>query len=236
MKRSNILEYKLRMLALGLVALFALAASAQAEAVMSSPSLPPIGNDVNGLPTGYLSPSDVHAMFSGPGLAVVLTQVQHKPFALLERLPQPDGSEIETFQSTLDGLASVNGAPPFPFHAEGPVTTRVNYPAGGGGPLGTFPTEMLSMSLTGPGSVMIRESPTLQSTGQTSVQSVPSGFQIDSFFDVFTELSVDGGLSWIPNDGGPTHVDLQAVPEPGTAALLAIGAAGLIAVRLRRRS
>ena len=154
-------------LALGLIALGASTASVQAEVVMSSPTLPPIGNDVFGLPTGYLSPAAVHAMFSGPGLVVVLTDVVHRPFALISRTPGPAGSEIETFHSTLDALASINSGPTFPIHAEGPVMTRVEY--GGGGPLGGFLTEMESLDLVGPG-VMIRESPTLTSQGLTQVQ------------------------------------------------------------------
>ena len=59
---------------------------------------------------------------------------------------------------------------------------------------------MLSMNLTGPPGVMIRESPTRQSTGKTSIIDIPGPmWHIDSFFDVFTELSVDGGLTWMPN-------------------------------------
>lgn len=217
---------------LGVITLSSSITSVQAGVTMSSPTLPPIGNDINSLPTGYLTATEVHAMFSGPGLAVILKQVIHQPFALLERLPQPDGSEIETFQSTLDGLFSVNGSPFAPFHAEGPVMTRVGYPSGGGGPLGTFPTEMLSLNLIGAGA-MIRESPTLTSQGVTSVQAVTGGFQIDSFFDVFTELSVDGGMTWLPA-AGPAHVELNVVPEPGTAVLLGFGALGLFGSRRRR--
>ena len=232
MKTHNI-QPAISAIALGLIALGASIAPVQAGVTMSSPSLPPIGNDVNSLPTGYLTPTEVHALFSGPGLAVVLKQVIHQPFAVTGRFPQADGSEIEEFSSTLDGLFSVNGSPFSPFHAEGPAMTRVNYPAGGGGPLGTFPTEMLSLNLVGAGA-MIRESPTLQSQGLTQVQNVPGGFQIDSFFDVFTELSVDGGATWIPASSGPAHVELKVVPEPATAALLAFGAFGLLGMRRRQ--
>ena len=35
-------------------------------------------------------------------------------------------------------------------------------------------------------------------------------FRIDSFFDVFTELTLDGGQSWTPG-GSPMH--LTGVPE-----------------------
>jgi hypothetical protein len=59
------------------------------------------------------------------------------------------------------------------------------------------------MDLTGlPGGLMIRESPSLASSGQTTITDLGGGqFKIDSFFDVFTELSLDGGQSWHPSNG-----------------------------------
>src|SRR4029434_11104347 len=63
-------------------------------------------------------------------------------------------------------------------------------------------TEMLQLDIAGgelPAGVMLRESPTLASTGLTAIQSQGDGlYRIDSFFDVFTELTVDGGQSWQP--------------------------------------
>ena len=51
---------------------------------------------------------------------------------------------------------------------------------------------------------MMRESPTRTSAGQTVIDEFQVGgaggedqWTVDSFFDVFTELSVDGGDSWI---------------------------------------
>ena len=42
--------------------------------------------------------------------------------------------------------------------------------------------------------IQIRESPTLASLGETYIMDIGGGlYDIDSFFDVFTELSVDGG-------------------------------------------
>ena len=39
-------------------------------------------NNSNLPPAGvYLTPTDVHAMYNGPGLAIVLSAVQHQPFA-----------------------------------------------------------------------------------------------------------------------------------------------------------
>jgi len=64
----------------------------------------------------------------------------------------------------------------------------------------------------------------------TTVTPLAGGlFQISSYFDIFFELSTDGGLNWAPSTNGPTHLEL--VPAPGAAALLGLG--GLMATRRR---
>jgi hypothetical protein len=68
-------------------------------------------------------------------------------------------------------------------------------------PARQFDTEMLALSISGgdlPGGFSVRESPSRASTGHTQDTPSGGGFQIDSFFDVFVELSVDGGVSWMP--------------------------------------
>src|SRR5947209_1066385 len=77
-----------------------------------------------------------------------------------------------------------------------------------------FDTEMLSLSLSGgslPAGVMVRESPSKASLGRTSVrQNPPTGqFYIGSFFDVFTEISLDGGATWSPQTNHPGTVALK---------------------------
>ena len=97
-------------------------------------------------------------------------------------------------------------------------------------PLHTYATEMLALNLGGlPSGAMIRESPTLASPGGHTIKdTTPSGpYTIDSFFDVFTELSLDGGATWTPATG-PVHIQN---PEPGSLALLASAAALLIGRR-----
>ena len=93
------------------------------------------------------------------------------------------------------------------------------------GNTGYFDPEMLSLNLSGgalPPGVLIRESPTLASLGHTSIEDLGGGsYNIDSFFDVFTELSLDGGQTWYPDKKGPGRMTL--FPDPATMALLGLG-------------
>ncbi|MDP2209179.1 MAG: hypothetical protein Q8K98_10485, partial [Bacteroidota bacterium] len=88
------------------------------------------------------------------------------------------------------------------YSATGEMQIRLSHVADVGGTR-VFDTEMLMMNLSGgtlPGGVMVRESPTKASLGRTSFRSIPenSRFKISSFFDVFTEVSLDGGATWTP--------------------------------------
>lgn len=121
----------------------------------------------------------------------------------------------------------------------------------GTGMLGSFDAEILSMNIAGGGlpmGVQIRESPTKASTGHSSVTPLGGGgggYRMDSFFDIFTEVSTDGGGSWWPatqtsSDGGQTWIlsaqsaRIDGLPEPATLSLLALG--GLAALLRRRAS
>jgi hypothetical protein len=198
-----------------------------------STDLPPI------IPEGYLSPADVHAKYAGPALQVVLSMIEHQPYAAIPPSYFPDG-ERHHFESQLEGQVSINGGPLQPIMMTGPVDTIAYGRGPGPSQLGTFDVEMLSMSLTG-GPAMIRESPTLPSLGKTSVTPIGGGmYHIDSFFDVFTELSLDGGTTWMPSNVGrdgqshPTRVYLGGIPEPASFALVVIGLLGACGFTRRR--
>lgn len=91
------------------------------------------------------------------------------------------------------------GAPPQIIHMRqnGPDTS-VSHGLESGG---VIPGELLSLDLQGAtpllGNIILRESPTRQSLGQTTVLS-PA--QFDSFFDVFVEIELNAGATHLFND------------------------------------
>jgi hypothetical protein len=96
------------------------------------------------------------------------------------------------------------------------------------GPIHQFDVSLDSLELAGSGGILLRESPTLESTGQILRRDLPDGkYQIASFFDVFTELSIDGGATWT---AASSSLQFQTVvPEPTGLALVGIAmfAAGI---------
>jgi hypothetical protein len=79
-----------------------------------------------------------------------------------------------------------------------------------------YHAEILQSDISGgglPSGMMFRESPTRSSTGSISVRSDAGGYWIESFFDIFTELSVDGGSTWLPCTNGPTYLYLKEGPQ-----------------------
>lgn len=110
--------------------------------------------------------------------------------------PYNEANTVATFLLSLDGVNYYTIA------AEGPLSAMVSNTSAVGDTTLTFDTEMLSLELNGGsplfGQVMLRESPTLHSVGKNTLRSDPRGYRVSSFFDVFLELSLDGGGSWNP--------------------------------------
>jgi hypothetical protein len=183
------------------------------EVFFQTNTLPP----TNGV---YISPAQFHQFYAN---GIVIRNARHRFFT--QSLPPPPigGSQQHTFGSQVDCEVSLDGGGTF-FPVSAPAFVRVQVTSTGvQGTTRTFDTEMLQLDIAGgslPGGVMLRESPTLASTGKTTVRQVPGGYMIGSFFDIFTEISVDGGVSWSPaQDAG--HVELRkdpaqmaGVPEP----------------------
>jgi hypothetical protein len=157
-------------------------------------------------------------------------------FADFQRFPPPGPGTSET-HSFFDIFTEISlqqpGGAPVTYDAPSQQTIRLN----GLPPGEPWFGEMLQLDLSGgnlPAGVRLRESPTLASTGQTSETPIGGGlYHIDSFFDVFTELSLDGGSSWIPSDSSVRLVGSNT-PEPSSVMLALLGALSLSGLGVRR--
>ena len=198
------------------------------EQPFGNPNLPPAGQ--------YVSPQDWHAYFA---MGIIITNVSHMDFTQTQPPPPPGGSQPHNFNSAVQMLVSMNGGASFsPMTAPANVVVNVSSTTKDTATTRFFDTEMLSLSIQGgglPPGVMIRESPTRQSTGRTSIrQASPGDFRISSFFDIFPEISVDGGATWSPSLSGPAsvHVATFAAPVaiacPANMTVPASGAAGAV--------
>jgi len=168
------------------------------------------------------------------GGAYTLSDPMHFAFTACTPPPTTIGlPELHSFSSTVSGVLGGPGfgGGPIPFVAGG-VASQVSVTLlSDMGGVRMFDTEMLQLDLVG-GGLMVRESPTIPSQGQTQITDMGGGlYRIDSFFDVFTELSLDGGQTWIPSDG-PTRMGLVMIPAPPAA----VGSGlALLALAGRRR-
>jgi hypothetical protein len=174
---------------------------------LPSPNLPPEPNptDCDAIVSQYAG-IDLHALFPN---GIDFSNPRHRCFENVVVATDPGtGDETEQFDSRVDGIFD-DGSGPQLVELTGPV--KIITRGKGGATTGSWQTEILSMDLTGDVggvSIEIRESPGLPSPGEVGVADNGDGtFQIDSFFDVFTELSVDGG-PFQPQTNEASRLDL----------------------------
>gem|GEM_PF-1117597 len=173
-------------------------ATAPKEVFMPAPALPP--------PGVYISPAQYHVQTAQ---GIVIRDVRHHGFNRSEPPPPPGGSRVHQFDSRVDfDLSTDNGQNFTPVSGNAAVTVRVTHSHVTSGGQDVYDTEMLALDLTGGGGLRLRESPTLPSRGQTTLRTVPGGFMVDSFFDIWTEISLDGGQTWTPAPA-PNRVELR---------------------------
>lgn len=198
--------------------------------IIPTPLLPPPNTSY-----GAQNFDDVHALYNA-GLWQLIDPIH---WGFLESFPPPDtgGSTEHSFGSTVNFSASMDNGITFnPFSAPAAVKVRVDhssdFPGGS-----DYDTEMTQLDIAGgtlPPGILIRESPTLQSTGKTKITQVPTGYEIQSYFDIYTEISVDGGSTWFAQENGPTRVTLRCPDSGGTTALLG-GSIALLGWARRRK-
>ena len=149
---------------------------------------------------------------------IVLKDLSHKFFTQSQPPPSAGGSNYHSFNSVVDVQVSTDGGNTFQFaRSSAPVQVSVVHVGSGSSVL--FDTEMTALSVSLPNGVMIRESPTEPSRGSTESKLQSDGtYRISSFFDIFTELSLDGGATWSPATSGPVRMQLTTpapeVPKP----------------------
>lgn len=154
------------------------------------------------------------AQFTG-GLA--LRNVIESAFSTNYPPPLPGFSDIHSYSSALSLELSNDGGATYNACTATVTATFLITGSQDDGSTRYFSTEMFGFNAGGgtlPAGVLIRESPTLPSTGRTAIRTAGS-YRVDSFFDIFFEVSTDWGATWHPGISGPCTLALVAT---GTAA------------------
>jgi hypothetical protein len=154
--------------------------------------------------------------FASFASGIIIKDMVFNNFSNCFDLPTLGNSQSNVYTGNSTFEISFDGGNTFiPVTAPASFTSSINHTQDGGS-VSFFDTEMLSLTISGgglPPGVYIRESPTLVSPGQSTVRSDQTGYMISSFFDVFTEISTDFGVSYVPT-GQPGYVQLSVDCSP----------------------
>jgi hypothetical protein len=135
---------------------------------------------------------------------MVVKNLRRRPTALRMAMPEPGQQQVRQLGGTMELDLSQDGGNSFQhFYAEtfeDCLISGYDINSGGDRPMESLSLNF-SMILPGSPTLMVRESPTLASTGRTSSRAITGGYMLSSFFDIFTEVSLDGGQTWTPADG-----------------------------------
>src|SRR5271165_292101 len=193
-----------------------------ASIVQSTPSLPPEGTYTAGTICVPL----------GPGACVVGPSLGN--FTGTTSIFDMSGQSIDSSVTLTAEIYSNNAGMPGTFLGNLMLAGPIGIQYAGrmtDSDLGTFTSTLTELDLTGMfngHSIEVILSPTT-SSGPTTVSTYGSDFRVDSFFDVFAEISIDGG-PFVP---GPMRT-FTLTPEPGSVSLLALGLVTVVG-QVRRR-
>ena len=105
-----------------------------------------------------------------------------------------------------------NGGSAIPINCTANVKMKADF-ASSQGTTKVYDTELLQLDLAGsslPPGLLLRENPLLASNGELVVTDIGGGhYRMASFFDVFTEVSTDGGNTWTPSGTAPARLSLH---------------------------
>jgi hypothetical protein len=207
----NVTKHRIPATVLVLAILCGNVGTSSATVLLPSPGLPPEPNPIDcAALESQFEGTDVFALYPG---GIDLSDVQLGCFQNVNVSVVAGLGETQTFDAVLTGVFdSVSGTQPVTLIGPIAMVAYDKFSA-----TGSWQVEIVSMSLSGDvGGVPIelRESPVENSFGQTTVTDLGGGvYEIDSFFDIFTELSVAGG-PFQPSISGPGRLELVAIPAP----------------------
>jgi hypothetical protein len=153
----------------------------------------------------YSSPPNRVARYCTNGTCctngIIISNIIHRAFSSSQPPPPLGSNALHSFGSQLDFQLSLDGGATFSQqHVPANVTVQVNHSQDLGG-VQFFDTQMLQLDVQGgtlPPPVRVRASVAQPSPGKTHIRSVPGGYMISSWFDINTDLSIDGGVTWTP--------------------------------------
>ncbi|HEV2391826.1 MAG TPA: DUF4214 domain-containing protein [Verrucomicrobiae bacterium] len=176
---------------------------------------------------------------TGPRAGVLIAGNTIGGFSASSPPPAAGQPLVQSFTAQVNLSISLDGGASYTDAAGTAAVTMLVTPSGiNWGDTSYYNAVLQQLNVTGlPQGIMLRQSPTLTSTGRLSITPQPNsgGFKVDSFFDVFTELSLDGGQTWTAASSAaaaaltpsPIGAPLR-ITCPGDMSVLATSAQGAV--------